>query len=193
VWWLVAAGVIAGPKILLLLPVWLFGVGAYRWAKPVFPVALAWLLAGGLLGLGALAVAYLPALPAAVGTKPLFMTGQFVTDWVVGALFALALWVLPGRRVAGASTWVKPLRRVADLSFPLYALHFPLLVLWRAVFDWQANSWPELGLVLVGVCLLAGTIGWLLEKQRGKWIRFFAWASTFIGKKPVASRIRLPD
>jgi peptidoglycan/LPS O-acetylase OafA/YrhL len=191
--WLVVAAIIAGPKILLLLPVWLFGVGVYRWPKPAFPAGLAWALVVGLLGLAGAAVVYVPAWPAAVGDKPLFMAGQFATDWVVGLLVALAVWSLPAGRAVAGQRWVKPLRTIADLSFPLYALHFPLLVLWRALFGERANDLQQLWQVTVGVILVAGLGGLLLDKQRGRWARFFTWASGFIRKKRPAIGAELPD
>lgn len=186
-WWVLAgAGLVAGPKILLLLPIWLFGVGMYYWPKPRISAGLAWGLVVALAGLVALAVAALPALPLAVGDKPLFMSGQFLTDWLVGLLCALALWCLPTGPPAGTRPWVKPLRTVADLAFPVYALHFPLLVLWRAGLGWRADDLGQLALATAVVVLLAAALGLLLERQRRYWLRFFSWASGFIRKKPAA-------
>ena len=133
------------------------------------------LLAALLLGLVGLAVAYLPAWPMAVGDRPLFMAGQFATDWVVGLLVAMALWLLPAGQPAAGRAGVRALRRAADLSFPLYVLHFPLLVLVRALCAWRANDLGQLGLAIGLVTLGAGLIGWALERQRGRWIRFFNW------------------
>ncbi|WP_310392153.1 acyltransferase [Hymenobacter sp.] len=183
--WLVLAAVVAGPKILLLLPVWLFGVGAHRRPAPAMSAAHGWLLVGLLLALGGMAAAALPALPAAVGTRPLFFSGQFVTDWVVGALFAGAIWGLPAGTVSGPRRWAKPLRLVADASFPLYVLHFPLLVLWRVLFGQQLNNLQQLGWVILGVTLLAGAAGLLLERQRSSWVRLFDWLIRRFTKKPA--------
>lgn len=176
-WWLLGAGCLAGPKILLLLPIWLFGVLAYRLPKPNFLAAAPWVFVFLWLAVAGLVVSYLPALPDAVGAKPLYMAGQFLTDWAVGAVVALAIWCLPTEVPAPAQSlaWTKPLRTLADLSFPLYVLHFPLLVAVRAVFGWRANDLPQMGLATVLVCVVALALGRALESQRPAWRRLFSW------------------
>jgi len=174
--WLAAAGLAAGPDVLLLLPVWLLGVAACRQAPPaVGRRGPGWWVAGW-LGLAVGAVAYLPAWPAAVGAKPLYMAGQFATDWVVGALVALAVWGLPRGAPAARGGGARWLRRAADLSFPLYVLHFPLLVGWRAVVGWRANDWPQLGLAAAAAAVgMAALLGWLADTQRPRWRALFGW------------------
>ncbi|MFD1874991.1 acyltransferase family protein [Hymenobacter bucti] len=171
------ACLIAGPKILLLLPIWLLGFAAYRLPTPRVAVGTAWVLVFGFTLVAGLVVTNLPGFPYVVGYKPFFYANQFVSDWVIGVLFALAVWFLPA---ASASTsaergWVSAFRAVADLSFPLYILHYPLLILWRAVFGWRMNDMGQMWLAIIGITLVAGVIGLLLERQRGLWIRFFKW------------------
>ena len=139
------------------------------------------------------AVACLPALPLAVGDKPLFMAGQFVTDWVVGALVACAVWCVPAGGVSGLGAWARSLRRVADLAFPLYVLHFPLLVLGRALLAWRVNDLTQMWLVVAGVILLAVFAGWLLERNRGYWTRFFSWGIGLFSPKPLRAAPKVPD
>lgn len=173
--WLAAAGLVAGPKVLLLLPIWLMGVGAYLWAKPAWVANYSWLWTGGWLTLASAAVVFLPALPVAVGAKPLFMAGQFATDWVVGALFGLAVWSLPAGSRPARPVGGSALRTAADLSFPVYALHFPLLVLGQVVAGKRVNDVAQMGVVVVGVLAAASLLGWLCDTQRTRWRRLFAW------------------
>ena len=67
----------------------------------------------------------------------------------------------------------KPLRTLTALSFPLHVLHFPLLVVVRAVFGWRANDLPQLGLATVLVCAVAPALGRALESQRPALTIFF--------------------
>jgi peptidoglycan/LPS O-acetylase OafA/YrhL len=172
-WWLAGAALLAGPKILLMLPVWLFGAAAWWLRKQHAGLWPAWLRMAGLLLLAGVGVAYLPALPGAVGNRPLFMSGQFATDWVIGALVGGALWCLPTGRPAAARPWTKSFRQLADLSFPLYVFHFPLIVLWRLAVGWRVNDWAQMAQVMLGVTLVAGLLGVAFERQRRGWVRLF--------------------
>jgi len=171
------ACLIAGPKILLLMPIWLFGFAAYRLPTPRVTAGAAWLLVLGLLLVSGLAVIGLPEFPYVLGYKPFFYANRFVTDWAVGILFALAVWFLPTASVSSGAerAWVKTFRAIADLSFPLYILHYPLLILWRAVFGWRMNDLGQMFIAIIGITVAAGVIGLFLERQRGLWIQFFKW------------------
>ena len=125
--------------------------------------------------------ACLPVVPAAVGMLPLFMAGQCATERTVGVLAALDLWALSHRQLPAVTIWIEPLRRVADLLFPLYVLHFPLIVLWRVVFGWRPNDLAQMWQVAAGVALTARLLGVLLESQRRWWVRLFDWLIAFVG------------
>lgn len=170
------ACLIAGPKILLLLPIWLLGFAAYRLPTPRVAAGTAWVLVFGFMLAAGLAVTSLPGFPFVVGYKPLFYANQFVSDWATGVLFALAVWFLPTESSSAERGWVSAFRVVADLSFPLYILHYPLLILWRAAFGWRMNDIGQMWLATISVLLASGMIGLLLERQRGLWIRFFKWS-----------------
>jgi peptidoglycan/LPS O-acetylase OafA/YrhL len=173
-WLLLGAGLVAGPKILLLMPVWLFGAGAYHWPQPRLSTRLAGLCSLVMVALASLAVLYLPPLPYELGFKPLFLASQFLTDWVVGILVALAVWALPAGSTVN-TRWVQRLRKYADLSFPLYALHYPLLVLWRVLVSWRANDVMQWGQAIAFATISSVVIGLFLDSQRKRWVRFFEW------------------
>lgn len=70
---------------------------------------------------------------------------------------------------------ISKFRKIADLKFPVYVLHFPLLVQWRALFDYKINNRAQLWQAFVTVCIISAVIGIILEKQRFAWVHFFKW------------------
>ena len=181
----IGACLIAGPKIILMLPIWLAGVVAYRLPRPQLRASQAWLLAvAGLLG-AAIAVEYLPPFPFGIGDAPLFYAGQFLTDWVVGLFVAGALWILPTPAVPTVSTrLVNWIRLLADLTFPIYVLHQPALILWRAIFGQRLNDPAQLLVALTSVLAVVVVLSLLLERQRPAWTRFFKWLFRPRGVQP---------
>jgi peptidoglycan/LPS O-acetylase OafA/YrhL len=177
------ACVIAGPKILLMMPIWLLGNLAYRMHNPVKSKSLAWLLITLFMGTAIVMVYVLPSMPLRLGGAPLFYAGQFITDFIIGIFIAAALWMLPqyNTKPAAKSAAINFVRKLADLTFPLYVLHDPLLVLIRAfwktkLFD-SVQMWTAIVIVFI-VCVLIGT---LMENTRKHWISFFKKA-LFKGK-----------
>jgi peptidoglycan/LPS O-acetylase OafA/YrhL len=123
----IAAALLAGPRILFLLPVWLMGIAAWRWraelprqlGRPLVLVCLA-----GVLALEALGGERLFWHPSSGWLPP----GFSAYDFVLGALVSLFIIGLanmplrmPGRRLE------RLVRGLAGTSFGLYLLHYPLL------------------------------------------------------------------
>jgi peptidoglycan/LPS O-acetylase OafA/YrhL len=176
---LILAIVIAGPKIILMMPIWIMGYLAYRIPPPNISRAMAWSLVGLAFLSGVLVAAYLPPLPYVIHLKPLYYANQFFTDWVIAIFVATALWMLPsGNSNQPISKRAKLFRKIADLTFPLYVLHFPLLVLWRATIGIQYDSFGQLCVAITFVLVTAAIIGYFLEKQRPLWSRLFKWLLT---------------
>jgi peptidoglycan/LPS O-acetylase OafA/YrhL len=170
----VAAVLIAGPKIVAMMPVWLLGYAAYILPRPSVKAITAWFLVLIALFVGWLAVSYVPFIPYKIGYAPLYYANQFVTDWLVGLFIAAALWILPtGNHLSTELKFANWFRKGADLTFPLYVLHFPLLVLWKALFGLKENDTTQLWEVLISVLVSASLLGVLLEMQRPMWTRFF--------------------
>ena len=119
---------------------------------------------------------YLPPFPFSIGFPPLFFACQFLTDWVTGIFLAVALWILPSDTSFDIrASWIGKFRQVADLTFPIYVLHNPLLILWRGTFEHHFNGAANLAVALVTVLLITAAIGIGLEKQRIVWVKFFKW------------------
>lgn len=143
--WLAVAlcAAVAGPRILLLMPVWLCGVLAYRWrgrlslasaralapASALFAFAVFWTDAPGLLR--ARCMAWFPA-----WTASLYASNQFAGDIVLGlltGLFFIALTTLAPRwtmspRLRHALAWP------ARYTLSVYLYHMPLsILLWNGM------------------------------------------------------------
>jgi peptidoglycan/LPS O-acetylase OafA/YrhL len=149
---LVAASLVAGPRVLLLAPVWLMGVAAWRLYTRL-PSASAVLIA---------VVTALLFVLVEETAGPLF-TGMFGKDlanialgyeYVLGALAALHLAAVA--RLGGVPGLLRvaaPIRFAARNSFSLYLYHYPLLGVAAAAMP---GNYPFIFVAsLAGVLLLA--------------------------------------
>src|SRR6185312_1539892 len=120
------ACLIAGPKIVIMMPIWLAGSAAYNLKRPQINRNLALFIVFISLFLLIIAMVYVPIIPYVIGKPPLFFSNQFITDYILGFFIAVALWIAPSDgNSKSKSKWVKQYRIAADLTFPLYVLHFP--------------------------------------------------------------------
>jgi peptidoglycan/LPS O-acetylase OafA/YrhL len=158
--WLVALAAIAGPKVLMLLPVWLTGVALAR--LPVARAIPAWL--GGAFVVVALSSLF--AVPLV--TRPLQQVLHAFVHWRMAySIYALSDLLLgicialgfAGLRALtlGRGRWLDrvagPIRYAANISFSLYLVHWPLLKLLRVL---RAPENGAVGFVFVlAVILLA--------------------------------------
>jgi len=151
--WVLPLAVLAGPKILLLMPAWLIGAWLAGWhetqAQSLTTAAFR-IVAGA-------------ALVVLVGLDPYFSSAVFrhffgtdfgtmefssypISDLVTG--LGVAFVFIGLRRVTEAFSApmlasARPARFMADMSFVLYVLHWPLLCLMLAL-GWSAGDQPAL-------------------------------------------------
>jgi peptidoglycan/LPS O-acetylase OafA/YrhL len=152
------AALLAGPRILMLFPVWLFGVLLYR-RMPDLKPGVAWICFVATLVAGALMTWlnvsdhlrawFYATVPGAWRTH---YSTQFLYDILLGVVVALhftAVAALPG-----LTRWLEPLARpirfLAGCTFSLYVFHGPLLVLVSDVFGVR-DPLPFYALVALGV------------------------------------------
>jgi peptidoglycan/LPS O-acetylase OafA/YrhL len=164
---LAVAALLAGPPILLFLPLWLMGVSAWRW-RAALPRQQA-----ALLGLGALAAFTGLEL---LGGQQLFQHPQAALlpwefsayDYIVSALVALFIVGLANTPLPMPGVAVERLIRVlAGTTFGLYLLHFPLLLFFGTVVPGPANR-PMHQMLVFGLTLgVALAVSHVIEQQKG--------------------------
>lgn len=155
--------VMAGPKILLLMPVWLLGIAIYRW-RPAMGQPAALVLFAASLTAGAafywldVAVAirsqmylYCPVAMEMMRGANLFV-GDFLLGLIVAANFvAVANISTAFRRMERLA---QPIRYCASFTFSTYLYHMPLAVLlWNGLAVRSAVGFY--GLLLLSIFVLA--------------------------------------
>lgn len=170
---IIVAAFLAGPKILLLLPVWLMGVILYR-HMPTLTKKLGWfflfssLVAAGLLTWldvsDYLREQLYKAMPFAWRAH---YSTQFLYDLILGVVVAVNFTAIAS--LGGIGKWLnyaaKPIRYCAGCTLSLYLFHGPLLVLIVDVFDIHSPL-PFYASMAIG-CLIAAE----LTERRIKWYR----------------------
>jgi len=138
-----AACAIAGPKILVLFPIWLLGVATYRLhgrirIRAEVATALFLFTIAGYLALQWSGTIYAlwhvsRELGERAVTGGLGWSQNFLGDYLVGALVAVNILSAPYVRVPGMTGrglpgWVEStIRGLASMTFTLYVFHLPLL------------------------------------------------------------------
>jgi peptidoglycan/LPS O-acetylase OafA/YrhL len=186
------ACVIAGPKILAMMPIWIMGCAAYWLPRPKIGRHVAWAGTGLMLVAAAGIAASLKPMPFAVGQAPLYFANQFLTDWAIGLLVSVGLWIIPASPAQGprvSQAWVDRMRACADLTFPIYVLHYPLLVLFRVVFGTRLNDPSQYALAVASVLLVSTVLGVWLEKLRPVWTRQIRKLFAMVRRRIPAARL----
>ena len=194
--WILPLGIalFAGPKILLMMLIWVMGWAVFHLKKPVLNITLCWVLVGFFLSISILLMVILPSLPFHVGDSPLYWGAAFITDWIVGIVVALAIWLLPAdiEPPLKDTRVLKKIRVIANLTFPIYVLHFPMLVVMKCLLPPTLNPafcWLAGGLSTLVICIF---LGLLFEAYKHKWKDFFTWLLAWIFGLFNSSKDALP-
>jgi peptidoglycan/LPS O-acetylase OafA/YrhL len=189
---------VVGPKILLLLPVWLLGVGVHeltrRWRLgPRTGLAMA---VGSVLAYGAFR---LLGAPAALETwtqqwlgaerfTALGFSRWFLASYAVGLLVALHLLGISAcaaliERVLPA----RPIRYLASFTLALYLFHFPLLHLAAALLEWVGLGPWRIVVVIPATLLAVWLLGTLTEHRKSALRR---WILRSVGSAPPRRMVK---
>lgn len=167
------AGIFAGPKILLMFPIWISGYLAFVYNDKLLKFKSYFFF---ILCLLATYVSYLflKPYPYLIGYKPFYFANQFLTDFITGLLFALSIMVLPENKELNISDkFVKQFREIADYTFPIYILHYPILKLCKALMEYKLHLDIQFYLSLLISLLISVLLGKLFGKFRSNWTEFF--------------------
>jgi len=178
---LALAGLLAGPKILLLLPVWLLGVAAWRW-RTALPAGLgAPMIAASVAGFIAL---------EAIGGQHSFLhpgsrwlPPEFSAyDYILGAIVALFIVGLANARLPMPAGWLnRMVHALAGTTFGLYLLHFPLLNFFATVVPGPPDGFMHRALVF-GFALSGGLgLARLIEPRKAALKR---WLYAVLSRRP---------
>lgn len=167
---------LAGPKVLLMLPVWLAGAWLARSsvARRATP-AMGFLLV-------ALGAAWLPlitdlARPAA--DRLLILTGlpreafgfsvTFATDYVLALLVVLCFIGLRPLASLGAPALAmieRPIRYLASFSFTLYMLHWPMLCILHSLGVTAGSNLAGFAALLLGLIAVSAAVAAVTERKQ---------------------------
>jgi len=187
--------IIMGPKLWLLLPVWLSGVMLYRYRErlqlnvrqdPLRPLRglfsyfytssavrarIGWLLT--LLALALYKVfgagEALRALGIALWPFPDFALGsadRYLADYVVGLIVCLNFLFASQSQFARLERWSAPVRAVAGYTFTLYLIHTPVMGLWRALYPHDVNRWTDIAALSMCIVLACYVFGFVTERRK---------------------------
>jgi len=184
---LVSAVLLAGPKILLLLPVWLMGVAAWRWRAELprqfgAPIVAASLT--GFIALEALGGQHLFWHPGTRWLPPDFSA----YDYILGVIVALLIVGLANARLPmPGGRFERMVHALAGTTFGLYLLHFPLLNFFGTVVPGPPDGAIHRALVF-GLALSSGL--WLARLIEPRKMALKRWLYAVLGRRPqpVAAR-----
>jgi len=185
---LLAAAIIAGPNILMLLPIWLFGVAAYRMSTHVSLNVRAGtvLWAASVLGILAMGIfEFEGAVPRLNGFPLPSLFSPF--DYLTGSLVAVNIYAasfLP----LHLARFSKPIAACAGTTFALYLFHVPLLHLAAAFVQ---TYWSAIvrGLTISTFALTVSiALSIVTERRKNEWRSYFG--SLFETNRAVPAALR---
>ncbi|MES2103874.1 MAG: acyltransferase family protein [Pseudomonadota bacterium] len=184
------SAVMAGPCILLLLPIWLMGVAAYRARNRV---TLNNGMAIGMFIISGIAIATLLMLDGrgivVRSTSPYLPPSFSPIDFVTAAFVALHVFSASYLRLP--LLWAsKPITYAASFSFTLYLLHLPLLHFAAAYApkQWSNNA---RGLAFVAFVLIAVVaVGYVTERRKKNVKQLILWMTNPL-MRLISNRERL--
>ncbi len=179
---IVAALLIAGPKILLLFPVWLLGVWTYRVTKAaVVPEAWGWALYLGSVA-GYVLFQQVDAARFLLGWSAANLDGvfhwtelkwsyatPFLSDYTVGILAAAhftGFAAVSHRFAKPLGLFAARIHYLAGFTFSIYLFHYPLLQAITAVTGGIADPATRNSVIVLGTLAVIAALGTVTEMKK---------------------------
>lgn len=174
--------VFMGPKILILLPIWYLGVLCFRYTgKLAYSQTFFWsffLISGCLVVAGCFHNIILWPVFGNLGAAPLFYSAYFVSDYLYGLVVFLNLLSLTHLRldhIQVSKTLMRPTHILSTSTFPLYAMHFPLLLFVSTFFPYDRENTSSVIMVVVIIFVLCLALSLCIERTRVHYESFFMY------------------
>ena len=166
---------VMGPKLWLLLPVWLAGVALYRYQKDlalsVTQARLGWLAT--ILAMCAYKYAGLDFALRSLGIElwpfPSLRLGnadRYLADYAVCILVCLNFTLARQCAFGSLQAISVPIRALASHTFTLYLLHGPLIAVWALFYPHQVGSATDLLLLSAFIGVATWLVGFITEQRR---------------------------
>lgn len=179
---LVPLMIFMGPKILVLLPIWYLGVMCFKYSgKLAYSQAFFWslfIISGCLVMLGCFHNIVLFPVFGRLGASPLFYSAYFVSDYIYGLVVFLNLFSLTHLKlnlVQVPKALMKYTQILSTSTFPLYALHFPMLLFIRCFFPYDRENTSSVIMVVVVIFALCTALSLCIERTRKYYESFFMY------------------
>ena len=167
---------VMGPKLWLLLPVWLAGAYMYKYQKDL-PLSRT-LARCGWLATIVLLCAYkyygldltLRALGSQLWPFPALRLGsadRYLADYVVCILIYLNFVLARQADFSFLARWDRPIRALAAYTFTLYLIHGPVMGLWELFYRHDRHSALDVAALSVTIGLATFAAGMLTEQRKG--------------------------
>jgi peptidoglycan/LPS O-acetylase OafA/YrhL len=185
---------IMGPKLCLLLPIWLAGVYLYRYQKDL-PLSqrqarLAW--CATLLLLGLYKYLGLDLTLRVLGRElwpfaelPLGSAERYLADYVVCVLIYLNFVLARQAGFASLQAWDRPIRALSTYTFTLYLIHGPVMALWARYYPHQADSVRDIVLLSAAIAGATWLVGQVTERRK-QWFHLHIDGATLLWARRFA-------